>query len=246
MGPPETWSDLRTPVVTSTSAYLGQITLDVQRTFPEEKWFDPHRPQLVQMLNTFASVNVGMGYIQGMNYLIFPLWKVFYQSDPGWAVEDTLCAMQSLMHMLLRTYPTGMFSTYLKTLGGVLRLRCVTLCPKMHVLFDSDYEEFMTAVISSVMPTLFANVLKLNHVMLLWDQLFEAGSKRQMFNRAVDTLVCLLVHHKNLFIYLPVVTAMEIFSRLVRQTLDSYVVAKSIEVFAPHVRVRPETTTASA
>ena len=76
MGPPETWSDLRTPVVTSTSAYLGQITLDVQRTFPEEKWFDPHRPQLVQMLNTFASVNVGMGYIQGMNYLIFPLCSV--------------------------------------------------------------------------------------------------------------------------------------------------------------------------
>lgn len=247
MGPPETWTQLRTPVEFGTSNYLAQITRDVHRTFPTERWFDPHRATLVQLLNTFASVNVGVGYIQGMNYLMFPLWKVFYQSEPEWAVEDTLCAMQSLMHMTLRTYPTGPTgSSYLKTLGGVLRLRCVTLCPSMHVLFDADYELFMTAVISSVMPTLFANVLQLDRVLLLWDQFFAAGSKRQMFNRAVDTLVCLLCHHKNIFIHLPVVTAMDVFSRLTRHTLDSYVVAKTIEVFAPHVRLRPTATTASA
>lgn len=247
MGPSDTWEQVRKPIELRTSAYLGQISLDIRRTFPKEHWFDPHRSKLIELLNTFASINVGIGYIQGMNYLIFPLWKVYYESAPEWAVEDTLASMQSIMHMTLRVYPTHVSKdmSYLKTLAGVVRLRCITLCPRMHVLFDADYEPFIISVISTVMPTLFATVLDLDHLMVLWDQFFDAGSRRSMFNRAVDTLVCLLVHHKNLFIYLPVSTAMDVFSRLTHQTLDQYVVRKTIEVFTPHVRVRSTPATAS-
>ena len=247
MGPSETWDQVRKPVELRTSAYLGQISLDIHRTFPNEHWFDPHRHKLVDLLNTFASINVGIGYIQGMNYLIFPLWKVYYDSAPEWAVEDTLISLQSIMHMTLRVYPTHVSdsrdTSYLKTLAGVVRLRCITLSTRMDVLFDADYEPFIISVISSVIPTLFATVLNLDHVMVLWDQFFDAGSKRSMFNRAVDTLVCLLVHHKNLFIYLPVCTAMDVFKRLTHQTLNQYVVRKTIEVFTPHVRVRPTPAT---
>ncbi len=248
MGPPDTWSDVRSPIDLRTSEYLGQITLDIHRTFPDEHWFDPHRKKLVDLLNTFASVNVGIGYIQGMNYLIFPLWKVYYENCPEWAVEDTLCSMQSIMHMTLRAYPTHVSDTrttsYLKTLSGVVRLRCTTLCPAMNILFDNEYEPFIMSVISTVIPTMFATVLQLDHVMVLWDQFFAAESKRRMFNRVVDTLVCLLVHHKNLFIHLPICTAMDVFSRLTRQTLDQYVVMKTIEVFAPHVSLRSSSTIA--
>ena len=250
MGPVDTWEQIRQPVELRTSEYLGQITLDIGRTYPTEHWFDPHRQTLVSLLNTFASVNVGIGYIQGMNYLIFPLWKVYYDSAPEWAKEDTLASMQSIMHMTLRTYPTYVSdsrpTSYLKTLAGVIRLRCVTVCPGLNVLFDTNYEPFIISIISSVIPTLFASVLNLSHTLVLWDQFFSAGSKRKIFNRTVDTLVCLLVHHKNLFIHLEVCTAMDVFHRLTQQTLDQYVVRKTIEVFSPDVRVRPQTTAATA
>lgn len=242
MGPPETWSELRSPVQLCTSKYLAQITMDITRTFPKERWFDPHRDKLVSLLNTFASINPGIGYTQGMNYLIFPLWKVYYESTPEWAVEDTLCSMQSIMHMTLRAYPNHVSSSqlpYLKTLAGIIRLRCITLEPAMIVLFEDSYMPFLTSVISMTIPTLFAAALRVDHVMILWDQLFSASTKRRMFNRAIDTLVCLLVHHKNIFIHLPLTTAMEVFQRLTSQTLDHYVVMKSIDVFKPNVRIRP-------
>ena len=241
MGPSESWSELRSPVQLRTSKYLAQISVDITRTFPTERWFDPHREQLVALLNTFASINVGIGYIQGMNYLIFPLWKVYYESTPEWAVEDTLCSMQSIMHMTLRVYNTDVSDShlsYLKTLAGVIRLRCMTVEPSMRVLFDDDYMPFLTSVIASLIPTLFSTALRIDHVMILWDQIFSATTKRRMFNRAVDMVVCLLVHHKNVFLHLPLVTAMEVFQRLTRQTLDQYVVRKSIEVYTPHVRLR--------
>ena len=243
MGPPETWTDVRKPVEVRTSPYLAQITLDVRRTFPTDHWFDPHRPKLIDLLNTFATVNVGVGYIQGMNFIVFPLWKVYYDTIPEWAEEDTMCSLQSILNLTLRTYPRRVDDPrarrYMSTLAGVVRLRALTLDPQMRVLFDADYEPFIVSVVSTVIPTLFANVLALDHVLVLWDQFFSAGTRRKMFNRAVDTLVCLLVHHRNLFVHLPVLTAMDIFKTLTQHTLDQYVVMKTIEVVAPHVRLRP-------
>ena len=106
MGPRETWTNQRSPVRLCTSSYHAQISMDIMRTYPTEHWFDPHRSKLLSLLNTFAAMNPGIGYTQGMNYLIFPLWKVYYESTPEWAVEDTLCSMQSIMQMTLRAYPT--------------------------------------------------------------------------------------------------------------------------------------------
>ena len=223
---------------------------DVYRTFTTDTWFDQHRMRLARMLNTFATVNAGVGYIQGMNYLMFPLWKVYYSSCPTWAIEDTLASMQTILHLTLRTYATRVNDTrayeYLKTIVGIIRLRAVTMNKDLHVLFDSQYTPFLQCTVSNMIPTLFANALPIDSVLLLWDQFFAARTRRQMLDRAVDTLVCLLVHHRNLFLYMSVTQSMDIFERLCTQTLNQYVVRKTIQVYTYNVNLRQTSTIATA
>ena len=250
MGPPTSWMSMREKVTMRTSTFHDQIMHDVYRTFTSDPWFDAHRPRLARMLNTFAMVNAGVGYIQGMNYLMFPLWKVYYSSCPTWAVEDTLASMQTILHLTLRTYATRVDDArayeYVKTLVGMIRLRAVTLHSDMHVLFDRQYTPFLQSMVSTMIPTLFANALSIDAVLLLWDQFFAADTRRQMFDRAMDTLVCLIVHHRNLFVHLSVIQAMDLFERLCTQTLNQYVVRKTIQVYAHHVHLRQTAAIAPA
>jgi hypothetical protein len=223
---------------------------DVYRTFTDDPWFSPHRQRIARMLNTFATVNAGVGYIQGMNYLIFPLWKVYYTSCPQWAEEDTMASLQTVLHLTLRTYATRADDTrayeYLKTVVGIIRLRAITLDDDLFVLFNDEYTPFLQCTVSSMIPTLFANALPIASVLLLWDQFFAADTRRRMFDRAVDTLVYLLVHHRNLFIHMSVTQSMDIFERLCTHTLDQYVVRKTIQAYVPHVGVRQTSTNPAA
>ena len=250
MGPPDTWVHLREKVTMCTSKFHGQIMHDVYRTFTDDPWFSPHRQRIARMLNTFATVNAGVGYIQGMNYLIFPLWKVYYTSCPQWAEEDTMASLQTVLHLTLRTYATRADDTrayeYLKTVVGIIRLRAITLDDDLFVLFNDEYTPFLQCTVSSMIPTLFANALPIASVLLLWDQFFAADTRRRMFDRAVDTLVYLLVHHRNLFIHMSVTQSMDIFERLCTHTLDQYVVRKTIQAYVPHVGVRQTSTNPAA
>lgn len=250
IGPPRGWSLARKKVEMRTSQYHAQIVHDVRRTFADDEWFDPHRMQLAEILNTFATINSGVGYIQGMNYLIFPLWKVYFNASPMWAVEDTMASLQSILQLTLRTYATRADDTraydYINTIVGVVRLRAITLDNSMSVLCGQEYTPFLQSTVSSMVPTLFANALSIDSVFLLWDQIFAAKTRREMFDRAVNTLVCLIVHHRNLFVHMSFIRAMDIFERLCSHTLDQYVVRKSIQVFMPNVRLRQTTTTSSA
>ena len=84
------------PIEIVKGPYDEQIQLDLNRTFTEESWFDSHRETLSGILNTFSVVNEGFGYPQGLNYLAFPLYYVYFNDQPKTAVEDTFYSLQSL------------------------------------------------------------------------------------------------------------------------------------------------------
>ena len=85
--------------------YDEQIDLDLDRTFTNVEWFNPHRETLRGILNTFSVVNEGFGYPQGLNYLAFPLYYVYFQDQPKTAVEDNFYSLQSLVRVVLPLYP---------------------------------------------------------------------------------------------------------------------------------------------
>ena len=61
------------PIPDGKSIYDEQIQLDIVRTFPENKWFNDHHETLRNILNAFCIVNEGLGYPQGLNFLVFPV-----------------------------------------------------------------------------------------------------------------------------------------------------------------------------
>ena len=187
--------------------YDEQIDLDLGRTFSKEQWFDAHRETLKGILNTFSVVNEGFGYPQGLNYLAFPLYYVYYHDQPKTAVEDTFYSLQSLVRVVLPLYPldasdSSAFET-ICSVANMVTLQCYEADPKLSILFAETHAPFMTSLVSSIMPTLYANVFTLQDTLLLWDEILSPSCK-VMFKQVVQIMVQAILFHKNMFLHMPV------------------------------------------
>jgi len=202
--------------------YDEQIVLDLNRTYREVKWFDAHYETLRNILNTFSVVNEGFGYPQGLNYLVFPLYYVYYSDQPATAVEDTFYSLQSLVRVVLPLYPLdAKDSSALETIRSVantVSLQCYDADPKLSVLFEETHAPFMTSLVSSVMPTMYANVFSLYDTLLLWDEII-CQSSHVMFKKVVHVMVQAILFHKNMFLHLPVDKSMMLFQQTLGQSI---------------------------
>ena len=203
--------------------YDEQIQLDLNRTFTEVSWFDRHRETLCSILNTFSVVNEGFGYPQGLNYLAFPLYYVYFNDQPKTAVEDTFYSLQSLVRVVLPLYPlnakdSSAFET-ICSVANMVTLKCYEADPKLCILFEDTHVPFMTSLVSSIMPTMYANVFTLQDTLLLWDEIIS-HSCHTMFKQVVQIMVQAILFHKNMFLHLPVEKSMVLFQRTLRQSVS--------------------------
>ena len=191
------------PIEFIKGSYDEQIVLDLNRTFKEVKWFDKHHETLRGILNTFSVVNEGFGYPQGLNYLVFPLFYVYYHDNPSTAIEDTFYSLQSLVRVVLPLYPldakdTSALSTIVSVTNTVL-LQCFEAESKLQILFNETHFPFIVSLASSILPTMYANIFSLHDTLLLWDEIIEKKCN-SMFKAVIRVLVQSIWFHKNLFI----------------------------------------------
>ena len=73
---------------------------DIVRTFPQCKWFYKHYDEITKILLCYADQNPNMGYAQGMCFIVFPLYYVYYTDCPEHATMDTFFSLHTLMHHL--------------------------------------------------------------------------------------------------------------------------------------------------
>ena len=203
------------------SDFDEQIKLDIPRTFASEKWFEPHRDTLTNILNTFAATNEAFGYPQGVNYIAFVLYYVFYEDNKTTAAAMTLNGLQVVLAHILPLFPLNKDDAspvaYIKTLSHYVCLQAVRKEPQMSVLFSSEeYLLFVNSLICNMLPTLFSNVFSLQDTLLLWDTLFEDHC---ILKKALDIMVSLLLFQKNIFIHMPLDRAMQMFHILISQSL---------------------------
>ena len=206
-----------------TGPYDEQIDLDLVRTFTNDKWFEPHRETLRGILNTFSVVNEGFGYPQGLNYLAFPLYYVYYQDQPKTAVEDTFYSLQSLVRVVLPLYPldakdSSAFET-ICSVANMVTLQCYEGDPNLSILFRDTHAPFITSLVSSIMPTMYANVFSLQDTLLLWDEILSPSCK-VMFQQVVRIMVQAILFHKNMFLHMPVDKSMMLFQRTLSQSVS--------------------------
>lgn len=200
-----------------------QIQLDMQRTFSDVEWFKNHFEILRKILNTFSVTNEGFGYPQGLNYLAYPLFYVYHNDNPKTAVMDTLYSLQTLVQIVLPLYPIDSKDTHaLNSIKQVTRIVCLSCIEKeeaLAFLFHEDYVPFMTSLVSSIVPTLYANVFSLWDTIVIWDSLFKKKSLRGVFDQVVTVLTRAILFHKNIFIHLPVHTSMEVFQTTLKHSV---------------------------
>ena len=211
------------PLDLVTGPYDEQIQLDLSRTFTNVEWFTSHMKTLRGILNTFSVVNEGFGYPQGLNYLVFPLYYVYYHDQPKTAVEDTFYSLQTLVRVVLPLYPldakdSSAFET-ICSVTNMVTLQCYEADPKLGILFAETHAPFMTSLVSSVMPTMYANVFSLEDTLLLWDEII-AHSCHVMFKQVVRIMVQAILFHKNMFLHLPVDKSMMLFQRTLGQSVS--------------------------
>jgi len=210
------------PIEFQYGPYDEQIRLDVRRT-SNNPWFRDHTETIVQILNTFSVINKGFGYPQGVNYLTFPLFYVYYSDNPDNAIEDTFYSLQSLVGIVLPVYPLDSKDTsaleVIQSISNIVCLRCFEAEPGLRVLLSDTHIPFITSIVSSMIPTLYANVFTLEDTLLLWDSLFEKRNFRETFDCAVNVLVQSILFHKNMFLYLPAHTCMQVFQISMRESI---------------------------
>ena len=225
MGPVERWHELRAPVEFDPSAYDTQIRMDVARTHSSDKWFDPHRESICKVLNAFANTNIGFGYPQGLNFLVFPLWKVYYTSIPEWAMHDVYYSLQFLVGELLSVYPVdksdGAALDQIRTICAVVKLRSATKYPDLRKkIFSEEYDPLITSLVSRLVPTLFANVYAVDDCLVLWDGLLSKGSKGSILDAVIQCMVTLVCLHRNVFEHLSLESCMVVVQESVPLTLN--------------------------
>jgi hypothetical protein len=223
MGPVEQWHKIREPIEFKTSAYNSQIQMDVARTHSSDTWFDPHRKTICKILNAFANTNIGFGYPQGLNFLVFPLWKVYHDSIPEWAMHDTYYSLHHLVGALLSVYPIHKSDTaalrQIELICTVVKLKSTKRYPDLRkIIFLPDYEPLIISLVSRMVPTMFANVYDIDDCLVLWDSILQEGDILESVIKCVVVIIC--INH-NVLEYLPLESCMSVIKESAPLTISS-------------------------
>ena len=148
---------------------------------------------------------------------------MYYHDQPKTAVEDTFYSLQSLVRVVLPLYPldasdSSAFET-ICSVANMVTLQCYEADPKLSILFAETHAPFMTSLVSSIMPTLYANVFTLQDTLLLWDEILSPSCK-VMFKQVVQIMVQAILFHKNMFLHMPVDKSMMLFQRTLSQSVS--------------------------
>lgn len=212
------------PLTFGKSDFDEQIRLDICRTFPEQKWFDEHHETLIQILNAFCLVNEGLGYPQGLNFLVFPLFYVYHTDNEKTAVENTFYSLHGILRFVLPTYPISAKDTNvlkkIESISNLVCYECYDKEPKLNILLEDPHKQFMVSIVCNVIPTLYANVFDLEDILILWDGFFSLP-KEKMFQNVIGVLVKVILFHKNVFLHLSADKSFQIFHYILRASISA-------------------------
>jgi len=181
--------------------YVDEIGRDLDRTFPKCKWFLPHRPQLLELLNTYAYVNSGMGYCQGMNFVLFVLYKKFYVDSVKDARIRTYYAFHRLINVIRPVYPLNSKDTRpLQFSSKIASFVCI-LVSKHSIKLKRPLKHIVCIIINQTLPALFLNKYNVEDATLILDYIINKDDK-VMFRKILSILVAIVLRFESVFVHL--------------------------------------------
>ena len=108
----------------------------------------------------------------------------------------------------------------IESVSNLVCLECWNNDPALEILLSDTHKPFVTSLVTSMLPTLYANVFQLQDTLLLWDKLFQKNNFHTMFDASVRVLVEAILFHKNMFLHLPVTKCMQLFQTTLRESIS--------------------------
>lgn len=203
IGPPETIRILRETNIPKTidSEFRNAIKEDLRRTYPENRWFTAHIPELSDILNLYAYTNNGMGYAQGMAFMIFILFKVYHDDNSQYAVQDTYYSFHRIMTIIRPIYPlhqNDLRPTFFK--DDIKRVVYLQVAREHRRLAKRLKEiDILPILIYQTIPTLFANKFNVRDTCILFDFIFVKNCV-DVFHRVLCVLSGIIISFRHIIL----------------------------------------------
>ena len=153
---------------------INTIKKDLPRTFPKEPWVVEHLPEIEKLLISYAAVHKGDSYLQGFNYHMTILFRVFY--DTEFAMADTwwcFCKIMGLIRPMIPDFNTSWFHWCRQHWIEELFKRLRRTRPQLHSMFEDEKEHFSTLVTCKWFMLWFAQNVPWSDLFKLWDFLIQ-------------------------------------------------------------------------
>ena len=207
IGPRKTVAVLRKTNISKPpiSEYNDIILQDLRRTYPLDDWFSDHMSDLSTLLNLYSYTNSGMGYAQGMAFILFVLFKTFHEDDKENALQDTFYAFHRVIEVIRPIYPLGekdkrpnQFKDSVDRLIYLkLAIHDIRLAEKLKSMPD-----IVPLFIFQCVPALFANKFEtIEDSTILFDFIFCDDVKDTFYN-VICILCAILIRFKHIFIHM--------------------------------------------
>ena len=154
------------------SDYHETIHQDIVRTYPTNEWFTAHTKKLTNILNLYAYTNNGMGYAQGMAFIVFILYRTFHRDNPKHADKDTYYSFHKIINTIRPIYPLNKddvsASEYMNDLKTLMYIKIAVNHRRLALRLKS-MPMVMSVLIYQCVPTLFANKFNVEDATTVYD-----------------------------------------------------------------------------
>lgn len=175
----------------------NDINNDLTRTFPTESWFLDHLEDLRTILMVYADTTPTIGYAQGMCFIVFVLYYVYYQDCPKHVINDCIFSLHGIMGKIAPLYPRDDedldIGRWLDSVSSTIRLKLLYRVPKLAVALRNTM--FIKLMIIKTGPAMFANWFSLQDVLLIWDYILKPG----MFENFINVFCALMMHNGDIY-----------------------------------------------
>lgn len=185
------------------SKHYDDIHKDMKRTFPLDEFFNDHIGPLSEILNSYAYVNHGMGYAQGMAFIAFILFKIYHADDPVYATEDTFYSLHHIIQVVRPAYPLNDKDKSVVRFNDNITSSVILLISKHNTQLARRVKELniMPIFVQQNMPSLFANKFMLEDCCLLWDFIIHKNHY-EMFHRTLCVLAGMILSIEPVIIHM--------------------------------------------
>jgi hypothetical protein len=153
---------------------LGLIQRDIPRTFPRQPWVCQHADTITRLLVQYAAVHRGDGYLQGFNFAMAIMWRVF-EGQPHAEADTWWCFARyvGLVRPCIPDFNVTWYHSCRRRFLGELLYRLRRKRPVLHSILVPTAEHFSTVVTCKWLLIWFAQQVSFEDIFVLWDLLVE-------------------------------------------------------------------------